>query len=99
MEVYCHQGDSNGCTQYTTFKIKRKVTLNYPKSAAKGFFPRDSSTSFETAVVNKPSMFEPLSSTVSLMSYNKRNEISFQYPKGSPVITGLVLLYLMVLLR
>ena len=33
-----HWGDSNEYTQYTVFNIKRKVTLNYPKSATKGFF-------------------------------------------------------------
>ena len=45
IKVYCvfslelpHQGDSNEYTQYTIFNIK-KITLNYPKSAAKGFFP------------------------------------------------------------
>ena len=25
-------------TQYTIFNIKKKITLNYPKSAAMGFF-------------------------------------------------------------
>ena len=40
-----HQGDSNENTQYTIFNINKKNTLNYPKSAAKGFFPRDSGTS------------------------------------------------------
>ena len=29
-----HRGDSNEYTQYTIFNIKRKATLNYPKSAA-----------------------------------------------------------------
>ena len=38
------RGDSNVNTQYTFFKIKKKVTLNYPKSAAMGFFPIDSRT-------------------------------------------------------
>ena len=28
-------------TQYTFFKIKKKVTLNSSKSAAMGFFPKD----------------------------------------------------------
>ena len=40
-----HRGDSNDYTQYTIFNIKRKTNLNYLKSAAMGFFPRDSSTS------------------------------------------------------
>ena len=29
-----HRGDSNEYTQYAIFNIKRKITLNYPKSAA-----------------------------------------------------------------
>ena len=35
-----HRGDSNECTQYTIFNMNKKNTLNYPKSAAMGFFPR-----------------------------------------------------------
>ena len=31
-------GDSNECTQYTFFNLKKKIALNYPKSAAKRFF-------------------------------------------------------------
>ena len=33
-----HRGDSNEYTQYTIFNIEKKTTLNYPKSAAMGFF-------------------------------------------------------------
>ena len=40
-----HRSDSNVYTQYTIFNIKKKITLNYSKSAAIEFFPRDSSTS------------------------------------------------------
>ena len=40
-----HRGDSNENTQYTIFNIKKKSTLNYLKSAAMGFLPRDSRTS------------------------------------------------------
>ena len=46
MEVCCvfslessHRGDSNEYTQHTTFNILKKITLNYPKSTAIGFFP------------------------------------------------------------
>ena len=39
-----HRGDSNECAQYTNFNIKKK-TLNYPKSAATGYFPMDLRTS------------------------------------------------------
>ena len=31
--------DSNENTKYTIFDIKDNITLNYPKSAAMGFFP------------------------------------------------------------
>ena len=55
-----HRGDSNKNTQYTIFNMNKKNTLNYPKSAALEFFPRDSRTEFETAVVNEPPVFEPL---------------------------------------
>ena len=37
-----HRGDSNECTQYTIFNMNKKNTLNYPKTAAMDFFPRDS---------------------------------------------------------
>ena len=53
-----HRGDSNKNTQYTIFN-KRKITLNYPKSAAMGFFSKGLKNEFETAVVNEPSVFEP----------------------------------------
>ena len=33
-----HLGDSNVYTQYTIFKIKKKITPDYSKSAAMGFF-------------------------------------------------------------
>ena len=42
-----HQGDSNGYTQYTIFDINKKITLNYPKSGAMGFFPRDAMKSLK----------------------------------------------------
>ena len=39
-----NRGDSNEYTKYTIFN-KNKITLNYPKSAVMGFFPRNSRTS------------------------------------------------------
>ena len=33
-----HRGDSNEYTQYTIVNKKMKITLNYPKYAAIGFF-------------------------------------------------------------
>ena len=43
-----HSGDSYGNTQYTIFNIKKKITLNYPKSAAKRL-----KNEFETSVENE----------------------------------------------
>ena len=40
-----HRGDSNEYTQYTIFNMNKINTLNYPKSAGMGFFPRDSRVS------------------------------------------------------
>ena len=37
-----HRGDSVEYTQYTICNMNKKDTINYPKSAAMGFFPRDS---------------------------------------------------------
>ena len=55
-----HRGDSNEYTQYTIFNIKKKITQNYPKSAAIGVRSKGLTNEFETAVVNEPSVFEPL---------------------------------------
>ena len=46
-------------TQYTIFNTKKKITLNFIKSAAE-IFSRGLKNEFEIAVVNEPSMFEPL---------------------------------------
>ena len=66
-KVYCvyslespHRGDSNEYTQYTIFNIKKKITVNYSKSAAMGFFSKGLKNRFETAVVSEPSVFKPL---------------------------------------
>ena len=45
-----HRGDSNEYTQYTIFIIKKKITLDYPKSASTGFFSRDSRMSSKRAI-------------------------------------------------
>ena len=44
-----HRGDSNEYLQYIIFNIKKKTTLNYPKSAAMGFFSKGLKNEFETA--------------------------------------------------
>ena len=46
-------------TCYYLYKKENHTKLSQ-MSAAMGFFPRDPRTSFETAVVNEPSVFEPL---------------------------------------
>ena len=55
-----HRGDSNEYTQYTIFNMNKKDTINYPRSAAMGFFSKGLKNEFETAVVKEPSVFEPL---------------------------------------
>ena len=55
-----HRGDSNEYTQYTIFNAKKKITLNYSISAAMWFCSKGLKNEFETAVVNEPSVFEPL---------------------------------------
>ena len=40
--------------------LKKKITLIYPKSVVMGFCSNGLKSEFETAVVNKPSVFEPL---------------------------------------
>ena len=59
-----HRGDSNGCTQHNIINIKKKITQNYPKYnnvCSYGIcFVRGVKNEFELAVVNEPSVFEPL---------------------------------------
>ena len=55
-----HRGDSNEYTQYTIFNIKKE---NHPKLSqicSYGTFSKGLNNEFETAVVNEPSVFEPL---------------------------------------
>ena len=55
-----HRGDFNEYTQYTNFNKKRKIDPNYHKFASVGFFSQGFKNEFETAMVNEPSVFEPL---------------------------------------
>ena len=41
-------------------KKKKKQTLNYPKICSQGIFSKGLNNEFETAVVNGPSVFEPV---------------------------------------
>ena len=54
-----HRGNSNECTQNTIFNMDTKNTLNYPKSAYM-LLSKGLKNQFKTAVVNEPSVFEPL---------------------------------------
>ena len=48
-------------THNIPFSIQeRKITLNYSKSAAMGFFFKGQKNEFETAVIDEPSVVEPL---------------------------------------
>ena len=68
MNVYCMYSlesplrGSNEYIQYTIFNIKRKIALNYPRSAAMRCFSEGLKHEFETAMSNEPSVFEPLKS-------------------------------------
>ena len=56
-----HRGDSNEYTQHAIINIKKKITLNYPNNVCSyGIFPLGLKNEFEKAVVNEPSVFEPL---------------------------------------
>ena len=56
-----HRGDSNEYTQHTIFNIikKKENEPKFPNSAARDF-SKGLKNEFETAVVNEPSVFEPL---------------------------------------
>ena len=57
-------------TQYTILIIKKTITPEYSKFAAMGFFSwYRLKNEFETAVVNEPSVFEPLKFYCTLISY------------------------------
>ena len=53
------RGNSNEYTQYTIFNIKKKITLSI-SNLQLCFFSKGLKNEFETAVVNEPSVFEPL---------------------------------------
>ena len=55
-----HRGDSIEYTQYTIFNMNKKNTLNFPNLQLWAFFPKGLKIEFEIAVINEPSVFEPL---------------------------------------
>ena len=83
MKVYClfslespHPGDSNEYTQYTIFNMK-KNTLNDPTSAAMDFFSRGLKNKFETAMVNKLSVFKSLNFYCIMKIYTCQTRMSW----------------------
>ena len=56
-----HRGDSIGCTKYTIFNIiKKENDTKLSQICSFGIFSEGLKNEFETAVVNEPSVFEPL---------------------------------------
>ena len=67
MKVYCvltlespHRGDSNEYTQYTIFQYEKEKHSKLSQICSYGNFSKGLKKEFETAVVNEPSVFEPL---------------------------------------
>ena len=55
-----HRGDSNEYTKYTIFNIKKENHTKLSQICSYGIFSNGLKNEFETAVVNEPSVFEPL---------------------------------------
>ena len=87
-----HRGDSNEYTQYTVFNVKKKITQNYPKSAAMGFCSKGLKNEFETAVVNEPTVFEALKFYCINSLGNDHFKVAFY--KGTQLLCLSVLLHL-----
>ena len=67
MKVYCvyslespHRGDSNEYTQYTIFQYEKEKHPKLSQICSYGNFSKGLKNEFEIAVVNEPSVFEPL---------------------------------------
>ena len=65
------------------FNMKKKKTLNYSKSAAMGFYSKGLKNEFERAVVNEPSVFEPLKLYCTCMNMAT---LRFAYPKMKKIV-------------
>ena len=56
-----HRGDSSEYTKYTIFNIKKKIVrAKLSQICSYGSFSKGLKNEFETAMVNEPSVFEPL---------------------------------------
>ena len=67
MKVFCvfslespQRGDSNEYTQYTISHIKKRKSSKLSQICSYGICSKGLKNEFETAVVNEPSVFEPL---------------------------------------
>ena len=54
-----HRGDSNDNAQCTIFNLRKKLTLNFPKSEAVGFFFQGTQERVRNSCGGEPSVFEP----------------------------------------
>ena len=55
-----HRGDSDEYTQYIIFNMKKKKQPKLSQICSYGNFSKGLKNEFETAVVNEPSVFEPV---------------------------------------
>ena len=55
-----YRGDSTEYTQYTIFNIKKENHPKLPSIYSYGSFSKGLKNKFKIAVVNEPSVFEPL---------------------------------------
>ena len=55
-----HRGDSNEYTKYTICKYDKEKHHKLSQICSYGLFSKGLKNEFETAVVNEPSVFEPL---------------------------------------
>ena len=55
-----HRGDSNEYTQYTIFNVKKEKHPKLSQICSYGIVSKGLKNEFETAVVNEPSVLEPL---------------------------------------
>ena len=55
-----HRGESNKYTQYCIFNIKKENHPKLSEISSCGIFSKGLKNEFETAVINEPSVLEPL---------------------------------------
>ena len=55
-----HRGDSNENTRHTIFNRKEKISPKLSQICSYGNFSKELKNEFEIALVNEPSVFEPL---------------------------------------